>query len=48
MNNNNIKNIFAIDYFKNVNDIEYNFSYDFMVRPRALDVWENLLRILIS
>ncbi len=25
MNNNNIKNIFAIDYFKNVNDIEYNF-----------------------
>lgn len=26
-------------------DVEYNFSYDFMVRPRALDVWENLMRI---
>ena len=26
-------------------DIEYNFSYDFMVRPRAMETWENLLRI---
>ena len=25
-------------------DIKYNFSYDFMIRPRAMDVWENLLR----
>ena len=25
-------------------DIEYNFSYDFMARSRALEVWENLLR----
>lgn len=24
-------------------DIDYNLSYDFMIRPRALDVWENLL-----
>ena len=25
-------------------DIEYEFSYDFLARPRALEVWENLLR----
>lgn len=25
-------------------DIEYNFSYDFMARARALETWENLLR----
>lgn len=24
-------------------DIEYEFSYDFLARPRALEVWENLL-----
>ena len=34
---------YILDNYRN--DIEYNFSYDFMVRPRALDVWENLLRI---
>lgn len=34
---------YTLDNYRN--DIEYNFSYDFMVRPRALDVWENLLRI---
>ena len=25
--------------------VNWNFSYDFMIRPRALDVWENLMRI---
>ena len=25
-------------------DIEYNLSYDFMAKPRALEVWENLLK----
>lgn len=25
-------------------DVEYNLSYDFMARARALEVWENLLR----
>lgn len=24
-------------------DVEYNLSYDFMARPRAMEVWENLL-----
>ena len=24
-------------------DVEYNFSYDFTVRPRALEAWENLM-----
>ena len=26
-------------------DIEYNFSYDFTIRPRALEAWENLMRL---
>lgn len=25
-------------------DVEYNLSYDFMAKPRAMEVWENLLK----
>lgn len=42
------KNIIVSSYpveLKNYrDDIEYEFSYDFLARPRALEVWENLLR----
>ena len=42
------KNIIISSYpveLKNYrDDIEYEFSYDFLARPRALEVWENLLR----
>ena len=42
------KNITVLSYPFQLNnyrdDIEYNFAYDFLARPRALDVWSNLLR----
>ncbi len=44
-----IKNICVHCYPYNMSnyrdDIEYNFSYDFLVRARAMEAWENMLNI---
>lgn len=42
-NTNIIVSSYPVELKNYRDDIEYEFSYDFLARPRALEVWENLL-----